>query len=152
MEDAPNDERCVQFSDYILSTYNAPDATFPPTIWANHDLDEVKTTNGCESFHRHFSDLFRSPHPNVFELMANLKDIQAYSATKRNTIRTAWSWGSGFASTSPFEAWCDCNNQETIFCKWHFEKTVCNKNVLEESPRKTLNVMLVNELKTCILF
>ncbi|XP_070201967.1 uncharacterized protein [Littorina saxatilis] len=88
MLDAPDDERCVQFSNYILSTYAAPDATFPPTLWANHDLDDVKTTNGCESFHRHFSDLFRSPHPNVFELMANLKDIQAYSTTKLNTIRT----------------------------------------------------------------
>jgi hypothetical protein len=53
MEDAPNDERSMQFSDCILSTYAAPDATFPPTIWANHDLNEVKTTNGCESFHRH---------------------------------------------------------------------------------------------------
>ncbi|KAK7477726.1 hypothetical protein BaRGS_00031014, partial [Batillaria attramentaria] len=40
MDDAPDDERCVQFSDYILSTYAAPDATFPPTLWANHDLDE----------------------------------------------------------------------------------------------------------------
>ena len=78
----PEDRRCARFADYILQTYVAPDAQFPPVIWANSDVACMRTTNACESFHKHFADQFYSAHPSVFAFLDKLKQLQTHTYTK----------------------------------------------------------------------
>ncbi|KAL8571163.1 hypothetical protein ACOMHN_010624 [Nucella lapillus] len=86
LDDCPGDPRCQTFADYILNNYVSEEAAFQPEIWAEPDVNSIRTTNACESFHRHFGDQFYHTHPNVFEFMQKLKEVQTYSYVKMNTI------------------------------------------------------------------
>jgi hypothetical protein len=68
----------VSFADYVLKNYSQQDARFPPKIWANDDLNLKRTNNGCEAFHRQFSDMFYHQPPNIFYFM----DKQTYNYLK----------------------------------------------------------------------
>ena len=84
-----------KFADYIVSTYIDDDALFPPYVWAaapDADMHHLpRTTNACESFHKHLKDGFDSASPNIFLFSAVLcklqeqiyVDIQSSSATRR---------------------------------------------------------------------
>lgn len=89
MNDSPDDPRCVDFSDYIIGTYVEAGAPFPPPVWADSEINGVRTTNGCESFHRHFGDQFYHAHPNIFELMQKIKEVQTVTYVKMNSINSA---------------------------------------------------------------
>ena len=41
MDDAPANNRCEAFGDYVLSTYVSDEATFPPHVWAHPDLNTI---------------------------------------------------------------------------------------------------------------
>jgi hypothetical protein len=89
LDETPADARCTLFADYMLRTYIGSDdseAIFPPELWADSNLDAPRTTNACESFHRHFADLFYHCHPNICEWLDKVKDVQKGSYTKMNTI------------------------------------------------------------------
>ena len=62
--------------------YAQQDARFPPKIWANDDLNLKRANNGCEAFHRQFSDMFYHQPPNIFYFMDKLKHIQTYNYLK----------------------------------------------------------------------
>src|SRR6266536_4030153 len=47
MAQAPNDERCTNFGDYVLLTYITNVSRFPPYLWASADNDTPRTTNAC---------------------------------------------------------------------------------------------------------
>ena len=67
MSEAPTDNRCVKFADYVLVTYITPESSYPPSFWATAPTTNFKrTNNGPESFHAHFNEQFYSRHPNIF--------------------------------------------------------------------------------------
>ncbi|GFR65073.1 gamma-tubulin complex component [Elysia marginata] len=82
MANAPDDERISQFSDYLLRSFITMDSCFPPIMWTFSPEDSKRTTNGCESFHRHFGDQFISPHPNIFDWLEKIKEEQTKIALK----------------------------------------------------------------------
>jgi hypothetical protein len=67
----------VQFTDYIFDNYIFPDAMFPPNIWAQFFASCNRTNNGCESFHSHLNSSFYSSHPNIFNFIEVLVEIQS---------------------------------------------------------------------------
>ena len=70
---APERPAVAAFILYLSQTYIAADAKFPPTMWAGIMDGGKHTTNGCESFHRHFGRGFVSPHPNMYDWLHVLK-------------------------------------------------------------------------------
>lgn len=64
----PDDPRAVRFADYIVHNYIEATSRYPPAIWLEPSLDVKRTTNGCEAFHRQFSDMFYNHHPNIYDL------------------------------------------------------------------------------------
>ena len=96
MPSAP--EEVIQFADYLLETYVQPASTFPPSMWAGLATCGLKTTNnGCESFHRHFGDLFRSPNPNIFDFLEHLKEIHTYNSIKLRSTNSRHKKGNNHA-------------------------------------------------------
>ena len=88
LDDTPDDPRCQEFGDYIVNTYISDEASFHPEMWAEPDVNSTRRTNACESFHRHFSAQFYHAHPNLFEFMQKLQEVQTNSYVKMNTIQT----------------------------------------------------------------
>ena len=78
----PEDEKAVAFADYVLKNYAMQDSRFPPQIWTEFNLNVKRTNNGCEAFHRQFSDMFYHPHPNIFDFMDKIRLIQTYTYLK----------------------------------------------------------------------
>lgn len=62
-----------KFLTYLLKEYIQPTSSFPPSIWASQETT-LRTNNACESFHRHFSSNFTSPHPNIFVFHDHLSE------------------------------------------------------------------------------
>ena len=70
---APNDAKVRAFTRYLQDIYIGKNAKFPPNMWAGiMESGQRHTTNGCESWHRHFGRGFVSPHPNVYDFLSVL--------------------------------------------------------------------------------
>ena len=67
----PNDTKVRAFAKYLQDIYIGKDAKFAPNMWAGM-MEQRHTTNGCESWHRHFGRGFVSPHPNVYDFLSVL--------------------------------------------------------------------------------
>ena len=77
MTDTPEDNRCMQFADYVLRGYIAPTSTYPPSMWASIPEENSKrTNNGPEAFHSKFNTQFYTSHPNIFLFLDIIKQIQ----------------------------------------------------------------------------
>ena len=64
-----------------------PDATFPPTMWAGVlDPKYQQTTNGCESFHRHFGSGILSPHLSIFDWLSAIECHHKRSMIRSNEV------------------------------------------------------------------
>ena len=74
LQDAPYNERAMEFADYVLNTYVDERAKFQSHIWADPNLDSKRTTNGCEHFHRQLGTMFYSTHPNIFDFAEKKND------------------------------------------------------------------------------
>ena len=85
--DAPDCEKSIEFADYIVNTYIDPTSKFPPQIWADADVECKRTTNGCESFHKEFSQMFYHSHPNIFDFLEKFKGVQTKSNLKIRAAR-----------------------------------------------------------------
>jgi hypothetical protein len=85
----PQDARVLEFTDYVLESYIKHDADYPPEIWAEYLSSTLRTTNNCESFHRKLNSSFNSSHPNIFNFVEILKNIQsdAYIALRSQGTR-----------------------------------------------------------------
>ena len=59
---------------------------FPPDMWACASVDTCLTTNACESFHAHFNSSFNSTHPNIYSVIAKLKEIHTETYFKINSL------------------------------------------------------------------
>ena len=82
LQDAPYNERAMEFADYVLNTYVDERAKFQSHIWADPNLDSKRTTNGCEHFHRQLGTMFYSTHPNIFDFAEKQKTIQTNNYLK----------------------------------------------------------------------
>lgn len=78
----PEDPRATKFADYIVHNYTEATSRYPPMIWSEPRLDVKRTTNGCESFHKQFSEMFYSHHPNIYDFLEKVKLIQTYNSLK----------------------------------------------------------------------
>lgn len=85
MSIAPTDNHT--FTDYILENYINKESQFPPNIWAETPINNTRTTNGPEAFHKHFNAQFYHPHPNIHHVVDVLTNIQAETALKINSIK-----------------------------------------------------------------
>jgi hypothetical protein len=75
-------EKAHELADYILRNYIDENSKCPPSVWAEPDLQFKRTTNGCESFHAKFADMFYHSHPPIFEFMERLKSVQTHNYLK----------------------------------------------------------------------
>ena len=90
MPDAALDERVTQFANYMVETYIADDARFPPSMWATSPSDEEdvpRTTNAAEAFHMHFKKRFNSPHPNLYAIAFKLLEYQEIIYIKLQSLQ-----------------------------------------------------------------
>ena len=59
-----------EFADYIVNTaltsHIASQVLPTPHIWTEPDFGRTRTTNGCESFHSQFGDMFYLSHHVFF--------------------------------------------------------------------------------------
>ena len=86
MSIAPKTQKSIEFTDYIHETYITEDAIFPSYLWARKSGNDPNTTNGAESFHAHYNSQFYSSHPNVYQVINVLQQIQVETNTKCNAI------------------------------------------------------------------
>jgi len=82
----PIDSRVTEFSDYLVDNYIGNDATFPTTLWAALNNDVWITNNGSEAFNSKFKTENQSPHPNIFEFLKCVKNIQIDTYSKINSV------------------------------------------------------------------
>ena len=80
--EAPDSEKAVDFADYVVNNYIDQSSSFPPIIWEDSDVEGKRTTNGCESFHKEFSTMFYSSHPNIFDFLAKIQCVQTKTYLK----------------------------------------------------------------------
>ena len=84
---SPKSQPMNAFKNYILETYVSSTASFPPHMWAGVlDTTSQHTTNGCESFHRHFGTGFTAPHPSIFDWLSVLNMHHKRSMIKSRNI------------------------------------------------------------------
>ncbi|KAE9542890.1 hypothetical protein AGLY_002801, partial [Aphis glycines] len=66
----------------FLRPEEVTDATFPPNIWSAFAATTVRTTNSCESYHSRLNRRFYSPHPNIFNFIDELLEVQSETQIK----------------------------------------------------------------------
>ena len=117
MADAPLNDKCSRFVDYILENYVTVNSKFPPTIWAAPpDPDTKRTTNGPESFHSHLNAQFYACHPSIFIFLDVLLQIQKTSYIKNKNI-----------------TYTGCDKK-----KWKRKARLCNRNIWKVCRRWTI--------------
>ncbi|KAL4104928.1 hypothetical protein QTP88_020204 [Uroleucon formosanum] len=70
------DKRIEEFMDYVFDNYISPEASFPPSMWAQFSTTLNRTTNSCESYHPKLNGCFYSGHPNIFVFINELLEVQ----------------------------------------------------------------------------
>ena len=85
--EAPESEKAIEFAYYVVNDYIDQSSSFPPTTLADSDVECKRTTNGCESFHKEFSTMFYSSHPNIFNFLAKIQSVQTKSYLKMRAAR-----------------------------------------------------------------
>ena len=87
MSEAPSDENCTAFADYVLDTYVSNVSRYPPSFWAAAPTPNCKrTNNGSESFRSHYNEQFYSHHPNIYIFIDVIKEIQATTCLKMRSL------------------------------------------------------------------
>ena len=84
----PDTTEANLFADYIYGTYLHQDCSYPSIMWAAILCRNVKTTNACEAFHRHFQSSLQTYHLNIFRFMEALKVEQNRTSLKQRTEGT----------------------------------------------------------------
>ena len=67
MADTPDNEKCMEFADYVLNNYIEETARVPLQLWdCVPSMFGKRTNNGPESFHAHFNAQFYAAHPPLY--------------------------------------------------------------------------------------
>ena len=85
---APNIPGVEDFMNYIVNTLiNDEGSKYERILWNQYDnsnIGSVRANNPLESFHSSFARSFKSPHPNVFALVTQLKKKQKTGTKRRH--------------------------------------------------------------------
>ena len=77
------------FINYLKKQYLAPNAKFPPKLWAGIGRLGIKyTSKGCESWHRTLSREFGNAKPNIYNFLERLNDVQVDINVKARSSKT----------------------------------------------------------------
>ena len=90
--EAPESEKAIEFAYYVANNYINQSPSFPPITWADSHVECKRTTNRCESFHKEFSTMFYSSHPNIFDFLAKIQSVQTKSCLKMRTAMIEFLW------------------------------------------------------------
>jgi len=82
----PNDSKIREFTDYVFDNYINEESRFPPKIWSEFNASTMRTTNSCESFHSHFNSMFYTAHPNIYQFLEILKNVQIDTYIKMRSV------------------------------------------------------------------
>lgn len=82
----PDNEKIQMYCDYLIDNYISEESLFPPKLWAENSAELTRTTNACESFHRHFNESFYKCHPNIFIFIDKLKEFQMETYIKLQSV------------------------------------------------------------------
>ena len=63
--EAPESEKAIEFAYYVVNNYIDQSSSFPPTTWADSDVECKRTTNGCENFHKGLSSPYSRSRKQV---------------------------------------------------------------------------------------
>jgi len=72
-----DDERILEFMNYVFDNYISPEVCFPPSIWAQFSTTLNRTTISFENFHLKLNSRFYSGHSNIYVLIDELLEIQS---------------------------------------------------------------------------
>jgi hypothetical protein len=77
LQNAPDNEKAMEFADYVLNSYVDERATFYSRIWADPNLYSKRTKPQMDvKISRQLETMFYSSHPNIFDFAEKLKTIQ----------------------------------------------------------------------------
>ena len=110
--------RVDEFLNYMINTWISETSLFSRQVWKqleNLSENSIRTNNHLESFHSAFRKGFRTPHPNIFVLISELKK-KAKSKWDQHVI------------VGP---WCYPTTQE---------KKECNKRSNNQQIKRTMHV------------
>jgi len=85
----PLDDKIILYADYLVDTYISENSSFPPKVWASMSSTVNRTTNACESFHKHFNENFYDSHPSIFIFIDCLKNVQCETYIKIQSCHIA---------------------------------------------------------------
>jgi len=74
------------FLNYLLANYIDQNSRYPPVLWASEPSFCPRTTNGVESFHAHFNQMFYRAHPNIHQVVSSILEVQMETDLKINSI------------------------------------------------------------------
>ena len=86
MTNAPQDDRCTRFADYLVDNYISPNSRYPPVLWAEITSHNKRTNNAAESFHAHFNEQFYTSHPSIYVYLDVLVKLQSTNYIKIRSI------------------------------------------------------------------
>uniref|UniRef100_A0A0P4VQ93 MULE transposase domain-containing protein n=1 Tax=Scylla olivacea TaxID=85551 RepID=A0A0P4VQ93_SCYOL len=86
MTEAPQDERCIRFADYLVDNYVTAESRYPPVLWAEIPSNTKRKNNVAESFHAHFNEQFYASHPSIFVFMDVLGKLQTATYVKIKSV------------------------------------------------------------------
>jgi hypothetical protein len=49
-DEAPESEKAIEFAYYVVNNYIDQSSSFPPTTWADSDVECKRTTNDVKAF------------------------------------------------------------------------------------------------------
>jgi len=74
------------FLNYLLTNYIDRNSRYPSVVWAVKPTFCPRTTNGVQSFHAHFNQIFCRAHPNIHQVVSSILEVQTETDLKGNSI------------------------------------------------------------------
>ena len=115
----------------MVNTYIGDDARFPPHIWsAAPDSDGQylpRTTNACESFHKHLKQAFGSAHPNIYTFSNVIRLLQEETYVKIQSVSASRHISSKDKAKHAFVADMYKKYQDGSISRAVYIATICHK-------------------------
>ena len=74
--DVSNNFEVLKFATYLMDNYIMNYALFLPRVWAESSNSMLRITNSCEALHSKFNFMFYLSHPNIFQFVEVIKNLQ----------------------------------------------------------------------------